>query len=102
MSFRSKLFRIVIPVIILIAGFVVMRLLVLSRPAPQKEVRSNPGALVEVLTVSRKDHQVQVIGTGTVQARREASITPRVSGRITYIAPAFIAGGFFSQWRSPF
>ncbi len=97
MSFRSKLFRIVIPVIILIAGFVVMRLLVLSRPAPQKEVRSNPGALVEILTVSRKDHQVQVIGTGTVQARREASITPRVSGRIKYIAPAFIAGGFFSK-----
>ncbi|NOY38772.1 MAG: efflux RND transporter periplasmic adaptor subunit [Nitrospirae bacterium] len=97
MSFRSKVFRIVIPVIILIAGFVVMRLLVLSRPAPQKEIRSNPGALVEVLTVSRKDHQVQVIGTGTVQARREASITPRVSGRITYIAPAFIAGGFFSS-----
>ncbi|MEC4685880.1 MAG: efflux RND transporter periplasmic adaptor subunit [Nitrospirota bacterium] len=96
MSFRSKLFRIVIPVIILTAGFVVMRLLVLSRPAPQKEVRSNPGALVEVLTVSSKDHQVQVIGTGTVQARREASITPRVSGRIKYIAPAFIAGGFFA------
>ncbi len=97
MSFRSKLFRIVIPVIILIAGFVVMRLLVLSRPAPQKEVRSNPGALVEVLTVSMKDHQVQVIGTGTVQARREAGITPRVSGRIQYIAPAFIAGGFFNS-----
>jgi RND family efflux transporter MFP subunit len=97
MNFRSRLFRIVIPVIILIAGFVVMRLLVLSRPAPQKEARSNPGALVEVLTVSRKDHQVQVIGTGTVQARREASITPRVSGRITYIAPSFIAGGFFPR-----
>ncbi len=96
MSFRSKLFRVVMPVIILVAGLVVMRLLVLSRPAPQKEVRSKPGALVEVLTVSRKDHQVQVIGTGTVQARREASITPRVSGRITYIAPAFIAGGFFA------
>jgi len=97
MSSRSKLFRIVLPVVILTAGFVVMRLLVLSRPVPRKEVRSNPGVLVEVLTVSRKDHQVKVMGTGTVQARMEAGITPRVSGRIRYVAPAFVAGGFFSK-----
>ncbi len=97
MSFRSRLFKVLVPVAILAAGFLIMRVLVLSRPAPQKEARSEPGALVEVLTVARKDHQVRVTATGTVQAGREAGITPRVSGRVVHVAPAFVAGGFFKE-----
>ncbi|NOZ25471.1 MAG: efflux RND transporter periplasmic adaptor subunit [Nitrospirae bacterium] len=98
MSLRSsRFFRVLVPLLILTTGFVIMRMLVLSRSAPQKEARSKPGALVEVLAVSRKDHQVKVYGTGTVQASREAGITPRVSGRVIYVSPAFVAGGFFRK-----
>lgn len=97
MSFKAKLFRIIVPVSIILGGVVVMLILVLFRPAPQKEVRQNPGALVEVLSVAIEDHKVQVIGTGTVHARQETNITPQVSGTIIHIAPNFIAGGLFAK-----
>ncbi len=97
MSKRKRVIRVVVPLLIVVAGFLVMRLLLLSRSAPQKEAPGTPGALVEVLAVAPRDHRVRVAATGTVQARRIAAITPRVSGRVTRVSPDFVAGGFFSE-----
>jgi RND family efflux transporter MFP subunit len=97
MSAREKLKKIVLPIMILVIGFALMRFMVLARPAPQKEAKAYAGALAEVMRIEKRDHPVQVIGTGTVQARREVNITPQVSGRITAMAPNFVAGGFFSK-----
>lgn len=97
MSFRDKLKKIGLPVLLVLIGFTVMRILVLTRSAPQKEARNHPGILAQVITVRKVDRQVVVVGTGTVQGRREITLTPQVSGRIVRIAPNFIAGGFFSK-----
>ena len=97
MSAREKLTKILLPILILLIGFGAMRFLVLARPAPQKEVRENPGLLAEVVRVRVGDRTVKVSGTGTVQPRREAHITPQVSGRITRVDPNFVAGGMFKE-----
>ncbi|MEZ4598394.1 MAG: efflux RND transporter periplasmic adaptor subunit [Syntrophotaleaceae bacterium] len=97
MSLKSKMIKIGLPLLILIAGLVVMRTLILSRHEPVKEVREDPGALVEVMTVTRGERQVRVQGTGTVQPRREISLVPQVDGRVLETAPGFIAGGFFQK-----
>lgn len=97
MSVKSKLFKIGLPLLILVAGFAMMRIMITSRPEPRKEKRENPGALVEVLNATRGECQVLVHGTGTVQPRQEISLTPQVSGRVTNIADRFIAGGFFRK-----
>ncbi|MEE8423094.1 MAG: biotin/lipoyl-binding protein, partial [Thermodesulfobacteriota bacterium] len=97
MSAGSKLLKVSIPILILIAGFAGMKWLKLSRQPPQKEVKIISGALVETLTVKAEDHDVMVLGTGTVQARQQAAITPQVSGKVSYLAPDFVAGGFFKK-----
>ena len=97
MSAREKLTKILLPILILLIGFGAMRFLVLARPAPQKEVRENPGLLAEVMRVRAGDRTVAVTGTGTVQPRREAHITPQVSGRITRVDNNFVAGGLFKE-----
>jgi RND family efflux transporter MFP subunit len=91
------LIKIILPLALLAAGVAGMKTMVASKPAPRKEVRENPGALAEVITARREDRPVLVKGTGTVQTHREVSITPEVSGRVTSIDDAFIAGGFFSR-----
>lgn len=97
MSTGSKVLKVSIPILILIAGFAGMKWLKLSRQPPQKEVKIISGALVETLTVKAGDHDVMVLGTGTVQARQQAAITPQVSGKVSYLAPDFVAGGFFKK-----
>ena len=97
MSVKTKLFKIGIPILILLVGFAMMRIMIASRAEPRKEKRGNPGALVEVLRAARGERQVMVHGTGTVQPRQEISLTPQVSGRVIKMDDRFIAGGFFRQ-----
>ncbi len=97
MSLKNKLLKIVLPIVIIIAGFAGMQVLVLSRPSPKKEVRETPGVLVEVRRMKKENRPVVVIGTGTVQPHREANIAPQVGGVVTSLAPNFIAGGFFQK-----
>jgi len=97
MSTKDKLKKIGLPLLIVLIGFAVMQIFILVRPAPQKEAKDHPGILVEVMSVQMEDREIEVVGTGTVQARQEANITPQVSGRITHIAPNFISGGFFKE-----
>ncbi len=97
MPLRDKLFKVALPLLILLIGFALMRGLIASRKAPEKKEHSNPGLLAEVVTVHPENRRIQVTGTGTVQARRETSITPQVSGRVIKTDPNFLAGGFFRR-----
>jgi len=67
------------------------------KKAPPKQPSANPGILVEIMSLSPEDRPVVVSATGTVQARKKASIVPQVSGKVASISPAFIAGGFFKK-----
>ncbi len=91
------LLKILIPLLIIAVGAFGMRTMILSKKAPPKTPKVNNGALVEVMTIARQDRQVLVSGTGTVQARREVSVIPQVSGKVVEISPHLVAGGFFRK-----
>lgn len=97
MSKKAILLKIALPIAILLAGFAGMQLMVHSRSSPKKEVKESKGVLVEVKRVTREDLPVAVVGTGTVGAGQEASITPQVNGRVAYLAPGFVVGGLFRE-----
>jgi len=95
MSRKATLIKIVLPLVVVLAGLAGMRMMIASRPEPRKVPRENPGALVETLTVTRGDRQIRVYGTGTVQARQQIEITPQVGGRVVETSPSLVAGGYF-------
>jgi multidrug resistance efflux pump len=97
MSKKKKFIKIVIPIIIIIVGIVVMRMLFLSRSEPKKEVKEDPGILVQTIEASLQDRTITVHGTGTVKASKEISIVPQVSGRLTYVSPDLVVGGHFKK-----
>lgn len=95
MATKRTLIKIILPLAILLAGIVMMRGLIMNRQAPQKVKQVNQGALVKFIEVKKAAQQVEVTGTGVIQASEEVSIAPQVSGIVTSIAPHFVAGGFF-------
>jgi RND family efflux transporter MFP subunit len=97
MNRKNMFLKIAIPVIIIIAGFVIMKALISGRPEPAKEVRENPGILVEVFKAEKADTQVMVKGTGAVESAQEVTLIPQVSGRIVYAAPNLNVGGYFKK-----
>lgn len=95
MSRKEKIIKIGAPILILLIGFGLMRLLIALRQNPEKQARPESGILVEVLPVAQVAHPVLVAATGTVQPRREVNLTPQVGGRVVWKAENLVAGGFF-------
>lgn len=94
---RATVLKIVLPFLVLGVGAAILLALFASRRAPVKEVREFAGVLVETVTVQRGDHVVTVAATGTVQARQQTEIVAQVSGRVSWLADEFIAGGLFEK-----
>lgn len=91
------LLRILIPVLILTAGFFVAKKLstAIEPPAPQ---HAPPQKLrTEVIELQRTDYPVLLNTQGVVRAHYETPLTPAVSGRIIAIHPSFEDGAFFSE-----
>lgn len=98
MSNRTKiLLKIILPILIIIVGVIAAKQLLQMRRAPHKAEKSMQGILVRVIEVTKTDVPIVISATGTVQSRRVVDITPQVSGKVSWIAPDFIAGGFFRE-----
>ncbi len=97
MSAKHKLIKVALPLLVLLLGVVVMRVMILRRPEPRREVREDRGVLVEIVEVEHSTHRVEIEATGTVQPRRAISLIPQVSGRVSSLAENFVAGGFFRR-----
>lgn len=96
MSRREKIIKIGAPLLILLLGFGLMRLLIGLRQSPEKQARPESGILVEVLPVASVAYPVRVSATGTIQPEREITLTPQVGGRVVWKADNFVPGGFFA------
>lgn len=97
MSNKDLLLKRLLPLLIILIGVALTIILVKTRSVPQRSVRSFSGPLVEVMQVVNAHKQVVVSGTGSVQAKQEADITPRVSGQVEYISSRMVDGGFFKK-----
>jgi RND family efflux transporter MFP subunit len=102
MKDKKRVLLKVLPLLIILGAAAVMVFMIFFRPAPKKEIKENPGELAETQTITTVDHQIIVAGTGAVHARKEATITPQVSGKIIYVSDHFAPGGFFRKGQLMF
>lgn len=94
---KQKLIKYALPILILIAGFIGMRVLVLSRTPPEKQPAVQKGILVKTIALQTGDYPVSIHGTGTVQAAVAIPVLPQVSGRVVQMNPHFKEGGFIKK-----
>jgi len=93
----SKALKIVIPIVVLIAGIAAAVVITSARKAPPRVDRPALGPLVEVLPVEVTDVPVVVSGHGEVVARVSVDIVPQVAGKVVSTHPSLVAGGFFKR-----
>ena len=79
--------------------FVVMviggtNILASMKPTPAPAEEAPRGIAVFTEEIVRTDLHLTVTSQGEVRPRREIAISPQISGRISYVSPAFIDGGF--------
>ena len=83
--------------IVLVAAGAVAVLLVVMKAEPEKEERKAAAPLVEVKPLTPQSKVMAVQAFGTVKPRKAVNVTAEAGGRITYVNPAFVAGGFVAE-----
>lgn len=87
--------KILAPILILIGAVAIAGALIRNKPQAQRTADVAPGALVDVAHALPGEHRLDVHAQGTVQAAREVTVQPQVTGRIVEVAPDLVPGGFF-------
>ena len=91
----GKAIKIILPVIVLLLGVGGFILLGKLKPVPQRQPAARAGILVDVMELQAGPHQISIHATGTVQPARQITLVPEISGKVIWIAPELVNGGFF-------
>lgn len=91
----SRVLKLVLPPVVLVAGLAAAALLASSRSAPPRVEQPVFGPLVEVVEVVARAVAVEVTGHGQVGAQTTITLVPEVAGRVLGVSPSLVAGGFF-------
>jgi RND family efflux transporter MFP subunit len=89
--------KILLPLLILVAGAGGFALLRSLREPPQRVERPYQGPLVEVIAAPAGQVQVVVEGQGTVRPDAQIELVPQVSGVVVWKSPDFEGGGAFAK-----
>lgn len=82
---------------VLAAGVLGAILLVATSPETP-HVQPEPAVpLIRTVDTRARDVQIRVATHGTVEPRTESDLVSEVSGRVLWISPALVAGGFFDE-----
>lgn len=94
---QNHLLKWLLPLLILLLAAVASVMVAKSRRPPVKDVRENPGILVETLTLEAQPERALIHATGTVKPQQQISLVAEVTGTLTWVSPAFADGGFFRK-----
>jgi RND family efflux transporter MFP subunit len=83
--------------LILLGSIALAVLFVLMRKEPEKIVKPESIATVEICTAEAKDETIQIYTQGTVEPRTSSTLVSQVSGEILSVSPSFYTGGFFRK-----
>ncbi|MFT5011831.1 MAG: RND family efflux transporter MFP subunit [Patiriisocius sp.] len=91
---RSKL---ILPIVIIASSTLAALWMYMQKDPPQTVDTKPPTMLVDVMRAHTASATITVTAQGSVTPRTETTLISEVSGLITEVSPAFVAGGFFSK-----
>jgi hypothetical protein len=99
--FISRVFRFfigyVLPVLVIIVGIKITKMLISSAPEPERYARENLGTLVTFTQFEPTDRNLIIEAQGEVIPSQRAVIRTQVSGRVAWQNQAIIPGGIVHE-----
>ena len=92
----KKFFRIAAPVLVLVAGILVMQGLIAAKPEPEKKDEEIRAVSLYVDSVTSEEVKVAIRTQGEVRPKTEIELIPQVSGRIVAMSDNFNEGARFA------
>ena len=91
----TKHLKIILPVILLLVGIITAREIIIHKPEIPQLIPANEPPLVSVIAVFPQTIRLNVHTQGIVKPRIDINLVAEVNGKITYVHPNFLNGGFF-------
>lgn len=81
-----------------LAAGVVGAMLLFATSPETPTARPQPAVpLVRTIAVETRSVQLRIATHGTVAPRTESDLVPEISGRVVWVSPALVSGGFFEE-----
>ena len=71
--------------------------LVRTAPEPDQVEPENAAISIRVLQAKKNSVQLEVISQGSVEPRQKSELIPETSGKIKWVSPNLVAGGYFNK-----
>ncbi|MEW6997718.1 efflux RND transporter periplasmic adaptor subunit [Colwelliaceae bacterium BS250] len=94
---KNKFVVILIPILIIVLGFVVLAVLSGMAEKPEKKGQINLAPIVDVLSIKSQDVVFSISSQGSVIPRTETALISEVSGAVTSVSKKFLVGGYFTK-----
>ena len=88
---------ILVPALVLLLSAVGAFILVATAPSVENTTPDHTVSAVRVRDPQPQSVPMWVKSQGTVAPRTESALVPEVSGRVVWVSPALVSGGFFSE-----
>lgn len=89
--------RILLPLAVLLGGFLAAAALLITGPSVQPRAAQVVAPLVRAVTAQPQTRQFSVHTHGSVVPRTESELIPEVDGRVIEVSAALVSGGFFNK-----
>jgi RND family efflux transporter MFP subunit len=86
---------VLVPALVLIVSVLGAFLLVATAPSVENIIPERAVTAVRVRDPQPQNVRLRVRTQGTVAPRTESALVPEVSGRVVWVSPALVSGGFF-------
>ena len=93
----QKIFSLIIVILIIFAGVSLSKYFIKTKPKAKRKPPATTEIAVRVIKPKKTDDVVRISAIGTVIPSETLALKPRVSGKITYINPKLIPGGFLKK-----
>lgn len=88
--------KLMLPALVLVGAAIGAFLLIATAPEVESVAVEKRLPIVRTIDVRPGDVRMVVRSQGTVAPRTESELVPEVSGRVEWVSPALVSGGFFS------
>ena len=91
----NALIKSVLTLAVLVAAFAAAAGILMTRPSPEKMIPSESISAIRAVIVSQEPLTLWVKSQGTIAPQQTTELIPEVSGRVQWMSPNLVAGGYF-------
>ncbi len=89
--------KVLLPGLVVVVGAIGAYTLYASKAKPETKTPTESIPLVRVMPVELQQLRLSVNSQGTVSPRTESVLASEVAGRVIWVSPSFVSGGFFER-----